>query len=137
MRFASPVVKTGRGLLLSPHFGRARHFAVVEVGEGGYRVVEVFENPGLGREGYGRARAIVEELARRGVGAVVVSEVGPGAFSLLRERGFRVLAPRRAPGRLPSIEEVAEAVGRGEVVELEAPNEEHGEDAEGGGGGNQ
>uniref|UniRef100_A0A7C4FFN2 Dinitrogenase iron-molybdenum cofactor biosynthesis domain-containing protein n=1 Tax=Thermofilum pendens TaxID=2269 RepID=A0A7C4FFN2_THEPE len=67
MRVAVPVVKSGEKLLLVSHFGRAPSFAVAEVKEGKYEVVEVFENPHIAHE-HGRGAAVIDALVKRGGG---------------------------------------------------------------------
>ena len=87
---AVPVVKSGEKHLLVPHFGRAPSFAVAEVEESGYRVVEVFENPHTLHE-HGRGAAVVGELG---------SHAGDRLRSLLQAqepRGKSLL--RNTPGR--------------------------------------
>ena len=97
MRVAVPVVKSGEKLLLVSHFGRAPSFAVAEVKEGKYEVVEVFENPHIAHE-HGRGAAVIGELAKRGVDAVLTLGIGYGAFlQAQRPRGEDLL--RQPPSR--------------------------------------
>jgi len=84
-----PVVKVQDNYYLSPHFGRAPLFALVKVSGEKYDVVEVLENVHAHHE-RGRGRGVVELLASRGVNAVILLGVGPGAFYRLRERGIKV-----------------------------------------------
>jgi predicted Fe-Mo cluster-binding NifX family protein len=123
MRVALPVAESRGGLYLIPHFGRAGKFAVVEI-SGEWRVVEVFDNPGLRLEGGGRAEAIAEALSARGVSTVIVYEIGPGAFNRLKARGFRILGFKEKPRAPVKLESVREELEKGGLVELEQPNEE-------------
>jgi len=123
MRVALPVAESRGVLYLIPHFGRAGKFAVVEASDG-WRVVEVFDNPGLRLEGRGRAEAIAEALSARGVSTVIVYEIGPGAFSHLKARGFRILGFKEKPKAPVELETVLEEFEKGGLVELEEPNEE-------------
>ncbi len=123
MRVALPVAESRGGIYLIPHFGRAGKFAVVEA-SGEWRVVEVFDNPGLRLEGRGRAEAIAEALSARGVSTVIVYEIGPGAFSRLKARGFRILGFKEKPRAPVKLESVREEFEREGLVELEQTNEE-------------
>lgn len=120
---AVPVMKSGEKHLLASHFGRAPSFAVAEVEESGYRVVEVFDNPHLARE-HGRGAAVVAELARRGVDAVLALGVGYGAFYRLRDLGVKVYyVTPPASRKTPTLEEALDMLASGEVEEAAGPRE--------------
>lgn len=84
-----PVIRARDEYYLSPHFGRAPLFALVEVSGGEYRVLEVVENPHVIHE-HRRGRRVIEFLLSRGVNTVIVLGIGYGAFYKLREQGVKI-----------------------------------------------
>ncbi len=88
MRVLVPVVETRDGrLLVSPHFGGATSFIIIEVVGGECHVVDRLDvGPGPG----GRGRVVVPWAAQRGVEAVVAREMGPGAYEAFTAAGIRV-----------------------------------------------
>ncbi len=123
MRVAVPVVKSGEKYLLVPHFGRAPSLAIAEVEGGSYAVVEVFENPHVAHE-HGRGAALIGELARRGVSAVLTLGIGHGAFYRLRELGVRVYYVAPPPGRKTvTLEEALDMLLSGRAEEAAEPRE--------------
>ncbi|QOR94756.1 NifB/NifX family molybdenum-iron cluster-binding protein [Thermosphaera chiliense] len=86
---AAPVVKVGSEYYLTPHFGRAPFFAIVQVAGNDYRILEIIENPHVRHE-HGRGSRVIEMLTSRGVDSVIVLGIGYGAFRLLRESGVKI-----------------------------------------------
>jgi len=96
---AVPVVKVGSEYYLSPHFGRAPLFALIEVSSNSYKIRNVVENPYAVHE-RGKGRGIVEFLVSQGVNAIIVLGIGYGAFYRLKERGIKVYyVPVREQGK--------------------------------------
>lgn len=87
---------------VSPEFGHAPTFTLVEVEEGRIRRQEVIPNPASSLQ-HGRGPVVAKALADRGVKMVVSGEIGPGASELLRAFGVEVRLAK--PG-----EEVGEAL---------------------------
>jgi predicted Fe-Mo cluster-binding NifX family protein len=120
MRVAVPVLETevnGRRLV-NAHFGKSNLFAVVDTGTG---KVEVKENPGL-HVARGRGIYIAEMFRENGVEAVLVKEMGPGAFDKIRNQlGITVYL---IPENVKFLDEAIEMFKRGELEELLEPNEE-------------
>lgn len=111
MRLGMPTVnERGLGALLSPHFGSAPYFTLVDVETG---EVEVVENEHARHE-HGRCRPTASLVGRR-LDAVLCRGLGRGAHERLREAGLRVY--------LTGAMDVADAVAafrEGRVVEAEA-----------------
>jgi len=84
-----PVVKVGNELYISPHFGRAPFFTIVEILDNNYRIVEVIQNPYTLHE-HGRGRSTVDILTTRNINAVIAMNIGYGAFHRLKERNIDV-----------------------------------------------
>jgi predicted Fe-Mo cluster-binding NifX family protein len=84
-----PIVKVGDELYISPHFGRAPFFAIVEISGNNYRIVEVIQNP-YTLHGHGKGRNIVDILMTQNINAVIAMNIGYGAFHRLKERNIDV-----------------------------------------------
>ncbi|MCC6016429.1 MAG: NifB/NifX family molybdenum-iron cluster-binding protein [Desulfurococcaceae archaeon] len=86
-----PIVKVGNELYISPHFGRAPFFTIVEIAvtSNNYRIVEVIQNP-YTLHGHGKGRNIVDILMTRNINAVITMNIGYGAFHRLKERNIDV-----------------------------------------------
>jgi predicted Fe-Mo cluster-binding NifX family protein len=119
-----PVLRVGDRYYLSPHFGRAPYFAIVEVSGSKLRVREVVENRYSGHE-HGRGAGVVDLLLSHGVNAVIASGIGHGAFTRLRERGVKVYLTPEVGERLVPIEEAISLLMDGRLVEAEEPRERH------------
>jgi len=120
MRIAIPCEESGGRLYISPHFGKARYFAVYEVHGDSVRRLALEENPiATVEHSGGKGRVIIDQLLRHGVNAVIVHGIGPGAFYNLREAGVRIyLADRVTP-----IEEILNLFKEGKLSEAEKPIE--------------
>jgi len=117
-----PVLKVGDRYYLSPHFGRAPYFAIVEVSGSGYRVREVVENQYISH-GHRRGASVVSMLLLQGVNVVVASGIGYRAFERLRELGVKVYLTPETSGRLVPLEEAIEMLISGKLEEAEEPRE--------------
>ncbi|MCX8196100.1 MAG: NifB/NifX family molybdenum-iron cluster-binding protein [Acidilobaceae archaeon] len=119
MRAIVPVMRGKEGWELSPLFGRSKLFALVEIGEQGYRLLEVVENPfALSPEG-SRAQGLAELMRSKGVEAIISTHVGPGGFYLFKQMGIKIYY---VEGRM-SLEEVVRAFVEGRAREAEGPRE--------------
>ena len=85
-----PIVKVGNELYISPHFGRAPFFTIVEIAvtSNNYRI-EVIQNL-YTLHGHGKGRNIVDILMTRNINAVITMNIGYGAFHRLKERNIDV-----------------------------------------------
>ncbi len=120
MIVAIPVVKAGDKYHLSPHFGRAPYFAIVEVRDGKYEIREIVENPHANHE-RGKGEVVINLLQSRNVEAVVAMNMGYRIFEKLRSRGIKIYTiPEEASAQL-TIEELAEMLAKGRLKEAERP----------------
>jgi len=120
MKVAVPVLDTeiGGRRLVNSHFGKSNLFAIVDTDSGS---VEVVENPGLHVE-RGRGIFIAEMFKEKGVTAVLVKEMGPGAFDKIRNRlGIKVYL---VPPEVKFLDDAVEKFKSGELLELLKPNED-------------
>ncbi len=122
MKVAVPVLETevnGRRLV-NAHFGKSNLFAVADLDSG---EIEIFENPALHLE-RGRGVYIAQSFYDRGVEAVLVKEMGPGAFDKVRNRfGMKVYL---IPSKVKFLDEALTLFKEGKLQELLEPNEEEG-----------
>jgi predicted Fe-Mo cluster-binding NifX family protein len=120
VKVAVPVLDTevGGRRLVNAHFGKSNHFAIVDVDSGS---VEIVENPGLHVE-RGRGVFIAEMFETKGVKAVLVKEMGPGAFDKIRNvLGMKVYL---VPPEVKFLDDAVEKFKKGELEELLEPNED-------------
>lgn len=118
MRIAIPCIKVRDLLRVSPHFGRAPLFAIYELESSGPRLVALEENPAMRAVGK-RGEAIARLLTSYGVSAVIVYEVGPGAYRKLASRGIRVYVI----DKLVTVEEALHLFQEGKLAEAKSPIE--------------
>jgi len=119
MKVALPVLETevnGRRLV-NAHFGKSNLFAVVDLERG---KVEVVENPALHLE-RGRGRFIAELFSKKGVKAVLVKEIGPGAFEKVTSLGMEVYL---VSPEVKFLDEAVKLFREGKLERLLEPNEE-------------
>ncbi len=120
MKIVVPVLETevkGKKLV-NAHFGKSKHFAVVDTETGN---VEVIENPGIHLPRR-RGIYIAEMFKEKGVQAVLVKEMGAGAFDKIRNvMGIKVYL---IPPEIKFLDEAVEAFKEMKLKELPAPNEE-------------
>lgn len=122
---AIPTVSSAQNQYVSPHFGRAPLFTVVEIEEHGFRVTKTIRNEYVDHA-RGRGHWIIEELAKHGVEAVIVASIGRGAFHHLRSLGIKVyVLPSKEKG-LYSLEEAVKMLIENKLSEALEPIE-HGE----------
>ena len=121
MRVAIPINRPREegDLRVSSHFGKAYAFAIADTETG---VVEVVENPrvALGLQ-HGAGRYIADLFAQKGVGAVLLKEIGEGAFGHLTWRGIKVYL---VPEGVKRVEEALNLFREGKLNPLSEPNEE-------------
>ncbi|MEM2077696.1 MAG: NifB/NifX family molybdenum-iron cluster-binding protein [Thermosphaera sp.] len=122
MKIGVPVVKVQEDYYVNPHFGRSRFFAIVESMKDGYSIKEVVENPSASHE-HGRGDAVVSILHQKGVEAVLVAGLGPGAFARLRTLGMKIYAVPKAGEGLVRLKDALEMFSKGALREAEGPVE--------------
>ena len=120
MRVAVPVLETeinGRRLV-NAHFGKSNLFAIVDTETG---EVELAENPALHIQ-RGRGVHIARMFGEKGVRAVLVKEMGPGAFDKIRNvLGIKVYL---IPSEVKFLDQAVELFKEGKLTELLEPNED-------------
>jgi len=120
MRVAVPVLETevkGRRLV-NAHFGKSNLFAIVDTETG---EVELVENPALHLQ-RGRGVHIARMFQEKGVKAVLVKEMGPGAFDKIRNvLGIKVYL---IPSEVKFLDEAVGLFKEGKLEELLEPNED-------------
>lgn len=118
MKVAVPVLeKVVNGKrLINPHFGKSDWFALIDVSSG---KIELKENPALYLE-RGRGRFIADMFYREGVKAVLVKEMGPGAFEKITGLGMEVYL---IPEEVKFVDEAVELFKEGKLNRLTEPNE--------------
>jgi predicted Fe-Mo cluster-binding NifX family protein len=70
---------------LDPRFGRCSFFALVDTGENRWEFI-----PNRAAGGGGAGIQAAQELAGKGVGAVIAGQVGPNAMAVLKAAGIAV-----------------------------------------------
>ncbi len=105
-------------LRVSSHFGKAYAFAIADTESG---KVEVVENPrmALGLQ-HGAGRYIAEMFAQKGVKAVLLREIGQGAFRHLTALGIKIYL---VPKEVKTVEEALKLFKEGKLNLLLEPNE--------------
>ncbi len=119
-----PIIKVGEKYYLSPHFGRAPYFALVEINGHEYKVLEVIKNPHVEHE-HGRGAGVIDLVTSRGVNALIVQNMGYNAFTALRERGVKVYFIPEAVEGLITLEEAVRMFVEGNLEEAVGPRESH------------
>ncbi|MEM4672475.1 MAG: NifB/NifX family molybdenum-iron cluster-binding protein [Sulfolobales archaeon] len=116
---AIPVIRSGDILYVSPHFGRAPYIAFAEISEKSFKILDVVENP-YSMLRHGRGRVITDIIAPRGVNAVIVIEIGEGAFNILKRYGVKIY--RLSSSReLIRVEDALRSFSEGLIEEVEKP----------------
>lgn len=126
MIVAVPSIRAGERLYVSLHFGRSPLFVFADVSEGGFRIIDVAENP-LATHEHGRGGFLIDFIASRGAKAVIVSGIGSMAFRNLRSRGIRIYYAAKESGRPLSVEEALELLVNNRLHEMQEPIEHHDE----------
>jgi len=89
------------GKVVNQHFGRAKQFHIVEIGENEYKFIESRENIppcdefGHSDDALANAIQVISDCK-----AVFVSQIGPGAAELLEQNGIQ---PVEAPDEIEKI----------------------------------
>lgn len=105
-------ISVTNGLVDGP--GEGEELAIYEVDGDRYRLIERIKNPALTARA-ARGLAALAELRRRGVSAVITSEIGPRGFDVAKQWGMKIYI---AEG---NAEEALEKFIRGELKEAEGP----------------
>ncbi len=123
VKVALPAYRVGDVLYVFPHFGRAPYFVLAEVFGEGFKVLDVIRNPYVLHE-RGKGRGIVSMLLSHNVDAVIVSEIGHGAFYALRGSGVKIFKLPKMKGRV-TIEKALTLLTQGKLEEAHEPTEHH------------
>ncbi len=119
MKVAVPVLETevkGRRLI-NAHFGKSNLFAIVDTETGEVKFVK---NPANNVQ-RGRGMQIAQMLKEKGVKAVLVKEIGAGAFDKLKNvAGMEVYL---VPTVVKFLDEAVSLFKEGKLTELSEPNE--------------
>ena len=105
-------------LRVSSHFGKAYAFAIVDTETGEVKVVDNPRNA-LGLH-HGAGRFIADLFTQEGVQAVLLREIGQGAFGHLTVRGIKIYL---VPKEIKTVEEAVKAFKEGKLQMLLEPNE--------------
>ncbi len=114
MKIAATTLNGGLDDLITPQFGRAASFTIVEYDDG-MKSVEVVENKGA-MQSSGAGIAAAQMLVDRDVKVLLTGNVGPKAMSVLRSAGIRIY---RAEGL--RVREAIERYAKGELEEVSVP----------------
>lgn len=117
---AIPVVKTSHGYIIYAHWGRAEGFAIYEVENGKYRLIDLVMNPYKDHEGRGKGQRLVNLLLSHGVNTVITYNIGPGMFEKLRSAGVKIYLT----DKIDLIDNVVERFIKGELREADKPTEQ-------------
>lgn len=112
MRSAIPT----EGKMVSPHFGRAPSFTIIDIENGKVLNRKEIESPGH------QPGAIPEFLRQQGVECVICEGMGIKAISLFKEHGIKVIT-----GVSGNIDEVIEKLIKGKLSGGEDPCKHNGE----------
>ena len=120
MKVAIPInrPKEGEDLKVSSHFGKAYAFAVVDTETGEVKVVDNPRNTLKLQHGTGKF--IAQTLEREKVKAVLLREIGEGAFGHLKSKGIDIYL---VPKEIKTVKEAVEAFKNGRLQMLLEPNE--------------
>ncbi|HID79653.1 MAG TPA: dinitrogenase iron-molybdenum cofactor biosynthesis protein [Aquifex aeolicus] len=104
---------------VSSHFGKAFGFLIVDTQRGEKRFVENPRNSLKLKHGVGKL--IAQLFEREGVSAVLLKEIGKGAFRHLKEKGIEIYLLSK---EVKEIDSALEMFREGNLPLLDAPNEE-------------
>lgn len=113
MKVAVPVLEKvidGKKMI-NPHFGKSKLFAVVDTETG---ELKTLENPATEQE-KGKGRLIAETFYREGVEALLIKDIGEGAFEKISSVGIKVF---RVPENAKFLEEALELFKEGKLTAL-------------------
>ena len=123
MRVCVPAVRSGNELYVSPHFGRSPLFVFADV-DREIKIISIENNPAAALpEGAGeRGRMVVDFIAQHNVQAVVVMNIGGGAFYRLRKLGIKIFGiPREL--KVVRVLDALRMLSEGRLLELGEPTE--------------
>jgi len=75
---------------IDPRFGRAHHFAVVEVNGSEWSHLNWETNADIRQQGHGAGIAVASNVVQWQAGAVVTGHAGPKAWQVLKKAGVKV-----------------------------------------------
>lgn len=115
MRIAATTLKGGIDDVVTPQFGRAATFTIVDY-DGGVKNVEVVENKAASQSS-GAGIAAAQTLVDKKVKVLLTGHVGPKAMNVLRAAGIRAYV---AEGL--RVRDAVEKLVKGELEEFSAPS---------------
>lgn len=98
---------------IDQRFGRCNYFVIVDSETMEF---EAMENSGVMASG-GAGAAAGQEMAKRGVEAVITGNCGPNAFTVLKAAGIKIVT-----GASGTIKDVVEKYAKGEMKEDTGPS---------------
>lgn len=98
--------------LVDPRFGRCQYFIIVDTET---MTFEAIQNMGADSMS-GAGIQAAQEMASRGVGAVITGNVGPNAYQVLSSAGIRILI-----GASGTVREAVEMFKRGRLQDVTTP----------------
>jgi len=115
MRIAATTLKGGIDDIITPQFGRAATFTIVDY-DGEAKNVEVIENRAASQAS-GAGIAASQTLVDKKVDVVLTGNVGPNAMNVLRAAGIKIYA---AAGL--KVKDAIEKYVKGELEEITSPS---------------
>jgi predicted Fe-Mo cluster-binding NifX family protein len=113
VKVAAPVLEVKGELYINPHFGRTTLIGIANLKTG---KIEVVQNPALRLEKRKGTR-IAEFLLEKGVKALLVKDIGTGAFEKIRSRGIETYI---VPKEVKKFREALELFRKGELQVLKS-----------------
>ena len=116
LRVAVPISEfKGISSGVSQHFAKASYFCIVEIAEKTVMTVESVENPGSTADKKRGLLAVESLIAGKGIDAVVATDIGRGAFSVLRSE---LVAVYELPVGTWKVESIIELFIQGELKRI-------------------
>ena len=85
-----PIMESnGENSIISDHFGRAPYFAVIEISDNNFRIIDMVENVGEHFGGHGKAATLILEQKPD---MLIVKGMGPRALQIFNDNGIGVLS---------------------------------------------
>jgi cation diffusion facilitator family transporter len=116
LRVAVPISEyKGISSGVSQHFAKAAYFCIVEIVEKTVMTIESIENPGSTADKKRGLLAVESLVAGKGIDAVIATDIGRGAFSVLRSE---LVAVHELPAGSWNVESIIELFIQGELKRI-------------------